>query len=85
MANGMFRDGRATDREYVGQQFRSFRAKALLSQRELGERIGLWQQSVSQIENQRVTCYMRTYMRFRDFANRMNDESQTWPNPRTND
>ena len=63
-------DKRPVIRSEIAERFRALRRKEHLSQRTLGERIGICRQSVSEIENALVKPHLRTWRRFCELEER---------------
>jgi len=57
-------DSRPSDRTEISERFRRFRREALFTQRRLGRIIAVSRQTVSKIENCRVTPHPATWERF---------------------
>jgi hypothetical protein len=69
---------RPEQRSEIATRFRELRRVACMTQSQLGEIIGLSRQSVSEIENCRVTLHLSSWKRFRT----REAKQQQWPSLR---
>jgi DNA-binding XRE family transcriptional regulator len=72
-------DSRQWEKSETAERFKALRRKSLMTQRQLGQIIGICRQSVSEIESARVMPHSATWERFVALETKHNRPPITFP------